>query len=119
MGRVILAFKSPAYVREHFSGAALPTFSDRTPATIDELEALLAEDRARGYVISHSNFEAGIASVAAPVFDASGDVIAAINASSPENVIDPEQFDRDVCAAVRASARKISLLAGYRETVNA
>jgi IclR family pca regulon transcriptional regulator len=119
MGRIILAYKPPAYLREHFGTAPLPKFSDHTPATLGELEALLAADRVRGYVISHSNFEAGIASVAAPIFDASGDVIAAINASSPENAIDSDAFDRDVCAAVRAAARKISQLAGHREAVNA
>ncbi len=51
---------------------------------------MLAADRRRGYVISHSNFEAGIASIAAPIFDAKGEVVGAINVSTPENAIDAQ-----------------------------
>jgi IclR family pca regulon transcriptional regulator len=115
MGRIILAYKSRAYIEEHFGGGALATFSDQTPATTRDLVEMLAEDRRRGYVISHSSFEAGIASIAAPLFDAKGEVAGAINVSSPENLIDAERFDRDVCSALRASARRISERSGYRE----
>ena len=119
MGQIILAYKPAAYVREHFGARVLTKFSDRTPGTVPELLAVLAEDRKRGYVISHSSFEAGIASIAAPVFDATGEVIAAINASSPENAVDPHAFDTEVRDAVCAAAQKISLLSGYRAAVTA
>ncbi len=115
MGRVILAYKPEAYLREHFGGRTLAKFSDHTPVTFDELVATLAADRRRGYVISHSSFEAGIASIAAPIFDAKGDVIGAINVSTPENAIDPQQFDTGVCDLLRAAARRISELSGFRE----
>ena len=77
---------------------------------------MLHDDRRRGYVISHSNFEAGIASIAAPVFDAKGEVLGAINVSTPENAIERETFDTQVRDALRAAARRISELSGYRET---
>jgi len=115
MGRIILAYKPAAYVREHFGGRPLAKFSDQTPATLEALAGMLEADRHRGYVISHSNFEAGIASIAAPLFDSKGEVIAAINVSTPENAIDVERFDSDVCDALRAAARRISDLSGYRE----
>jgi IclR family pca regulon transcriptional regulator len=117
MGRILLAYKPAAYVQEHFAGA-LVKFTERTPATLPDLIALLATDRARGYAISHSNFESGIASIAAPVFDASGDAVAAINVSIPEAAID-ERFDTSVRDAVCEVARTISQLAGYREGVSA
>ncbi len=117
MGRVLLAHRPAAYVREHFGGP-LARFTERTPVTLDALEALLAADRARGYAISHSNFESGIASIAAPVFDASGDVAAAINVSIAETAID-ERFDTAVRDAVCETARTISRLAGHRATANA
>jgi DNA-binding IclR family transcriptional regulator len=83
--------------------------------TLDQLMAVLEADRRRGYVISHSNFEAGVASIAAPLFDAKGDVAGAINVSTPENAIDVARFDSEVCDALRAAARRISELSGYRE----
>jgi DNA-binding IclR family transcriptional regulator len=115
MGRIILAHKPAAYIKEHFGARALTKFSEHTPVTLDQLMAVLEADRRRGYVISHSNFEAGVASIAAPLFDAKGDVAGAINVSTPENAIDVARFDSEVCDALRAAARRISELSGYRE----
>jgi DNA-binding IclR family transcriptional regulator len=115
MGRIILAYKPVAYVQEHFSGRPLAKFSESTPLTFEALMLLLRADRERGYVISHSNFEAGIASIAAPLFDAKGEVVGAINVSTPENAIERATFDTQVCDALRAAARRISELSGYRE----
>lgn len=57
----------------------------------DELEAaglmpfaaIIAEARSRGYAIVREEFEVGLVSVAAPVHDAAGRVIGAINVSAP------------------------------------
>jgi DNA-binding IclR family transcriptional regulator len=117
MGRVLLAHKPATYLEAHCA-EPLARFTDRTPVTRAELATVLDADRARGYAISHSNFESGIASIAAPVFDASGEVAAAINVSIPETAID-ERFDTAVRDAVCAAARTISRLAGYRERVTA
>jgi IclR family pca regulon transcriptional regulator len=117
MGRMLLAYKPAAYVEEHFAGA-LAKVTEHTPATLAELQAVLDEDRVRGYAISHSNFESGIASIAAPVFDASDEVVAAINVSIPEAAID-DRFDTSVRDAVCQAARTISQLAGQRARVRA
>jgi IclR family pca regulon transcriptional regulator len=117
MGRILLAYKPAAYLHEHFSGP-LARFTERTPGTLAELRALLDADRTRGWALSHSNFESGIASIAAPVFDAGGDVVAAINVSIPETAID-DRFDTSVRDAVCDAARTISRLAGYREAATA
>jgi IclR family transcriptional regulator, pca regulon regulatory protein len=116
MGRIMLAYKPVEYVQAHFTGRPLAKFSESTPLTFDSLMAALEADRKRGYVLSHSNFEAGIASIGAPLFDAKGEVVGAINVSTPENAIERDTFDTEVCAAVRAAARRISELSGYRET---
>jgi DNA-binding IclR family transcriptional regulator len=113
MGRILLAYKPAAYVHEQFA-EPLSRYTDRTPGTLDELDALLAADRAAGYAVSHSNFESGIASIAAPVFDASGEATAAINITVPETAVD-QRFDTEIRDAVLAAARTISRLAGFRE----
>ena len=116
MGRAMLAFKPAAYVQEHFGPAALRKYSEYTPGTIAELQTLLVKDRERGYVISHSGFEHGIASVAAPTFNSTGNVIAAINATMPEGDVEAALFDTVVRDAVTTTARKISRLSGFRGT---
>ncbi len=115
MGRIILAYKPESYIREHFGGRTLAKFSERTPLTLEELFVQLDADRRRGYALSHSNFEAGIASIAAPLHGVKGEVVAAINVSTPENAIDPKRFDTVVCDALLAAAGRISALSGYRE----
>lgn len=71
-------------------------------------------------MISHSNFEAGIASIAAPLFDANGDVAGAINVSTPESANDSStRFDSEGCDTARAAARRISELFGYRDAAAA
>lgn len=117
MGRIILAYKPAAYLTEHFAGRTLAKFTEQTPQTLDALVTALEADRRRGYVISHSSFEAGIASIAAPLFDAKGEVIGAINVSTPENAIDAAAFDTEVREALQAAARRISELSGHREAV--
>lgn len=117
MGRIILAYKPAGYLSEHFTGRPLVKFSEQTPQTLDALVTALEADRRRGYVISHSSFEAGIASIAAPLFDAKGEVVGAINVSTPENAIDPKTFDTEIRAELLAAARRISELSGHRETV--
>lgn len=114
MGRAMLAYKPAAYVQEHFGPTALHRYSEHTPGTIVELRAALTADRERGYVVSHSGFEHGIASVAAPIFNSAGSVIAAINATMPERDIEAVQFDTVIRDAVIATASKISQLCGYR-----
>jgi DNA-binding IclR family transcriptional regulator len=115
MGRIILAYKPAAYLTEHFAGRPLAKFSEQTPLTLETLVTALEADRRRGYVISHSSFEAGIASIAAPLFDAKGEVIGAINVSTPENAIDTHAFDTGIREELQAAARRISELSGHRE----
>jgi IclR family pca regulon transcriptional regulator len=115
MGRIILAYRPAAEVAERFGGRALERFSPRTPGTLAELRAVLDVDRRRGYALSHANFEAGIASIAAPVFGADGAVVAAINVSTPENAIDARRFEGPVREALQAAARRVSARSGYRD----
>ncbi|OHV38276.1 IclR family transcriptional regulator [Pseudofrankia sp. EUN1h] len=75
-------------------------------------ERVLAEVRARGWAQSAGEREAGLASVSAPVRDASGAVIAALSMSGPDGRLTRtpgELFG----ATIRAAADRLSLIAGY------
>lgn len=82
----------------------------RGPGTItdpDILRALAAETRARGYVISRGEIDAGMVSIAAPVWDGCGTVIAAISMAGPALRLTEEQMPA-VIAGVQAAAAAIS-----------
>src|SRR3546814_4652942 len=63
----------------------LPRFSEQTPTTLADLKAVLAGDRERGYAVSQSFFERGVSSVAAPVRDGMGHIVAVINITAVED----------------------------------
>lgn len=116
MGRMLLAHRPQADVKRLYGRAKLQRYSPRTPSTYEDLAAQLTSDRHRGYAISHSNFETGIASAAAPIFGANGTVVAAINVSGPDGVVSRQVFDTTIRDAVCAAARAISSQLGYQES---
>jgi DNA-binding IclR family transcriptional regulator len=101
-------------VRRRFTGRTLARFSAATPTTLKALLATLEADRARGYIVSRSNFEAGIASVAAPIFDADGHVVAAINISTPESTVSAGTLETTIKDEVVHAAKTISEWLGHR-----
>lgn len=114
MGRAILAQLPSEDVRRRFNGRVLARFSAATPTTLKALLAMLEADRARGYIVSRSNFEAGIASVAAPVFDVEGAVVAAINISTPESTVSGDALETTIKDRVVHAAKTISEWLGHR-----
>jgi DNA-binding IclR family transcriptional regulator len=106
IGRVLLSDVSPEDLRALYPGPALERHTEQTPTTPAKLESMLAEDRRRGYVAATSFFEPGLTTVAAPVRDRSGRIIAAISITALGLTIPPEVIhgalkDR-VCAAAAA-----------------
>ena len=114
MGRAILAQLPADEVRRRFAGRALARFSAATPTTLKALLATLDADRARGYIVSRSNFEAGIASVAAPLHDAEGAVVGAINISTPESTVTADALETAIKDQVVHAAKTISEWLGHR-----
>ena len=114
IGRAILS-QFPEYeVRHRFAGASLERFSDITPTNLDGLVTLLTRDRERGFIVSRSAFEPGIASVAAPLFDESGPIPAAINITTPEATLDGDVLETSIKDAVLHSSNAISAWLGGR-----
>jgi DNA-binding IclR family transcriptional regulator len=105
-GKVLLAWLPPDEI-----GGLLPAeLPSYTPQTITSHEALrddLVAVRERGYAIGHEEYEVGLNAVAAPVCDASGDVVAALSISGPAYRLSPGTFER-VAADVIAVAEGIS-----------
>jgi DNA-binding IclR family transcriptional regulator len=73
------------------------------------------EDRARGFVIQNSVYEPGVASVAAPVRDMAGRVIAAINISAVAMFTSDAELNGQLKTEVLAAAEAISRDLGRTE----
>jgi DNA-binding IclR family transcriptional regulator len=113
LGRVLLAGLDLAGLNALYPEPALPAFTARTPTSVVALKALIDADRTRGYGISQGGFETGISTIAAPVFNAQHDVVAAVSITVPAQQLSAQQIDTLpplVCEAAIQLTRRISHL---------
>ena len=118
LGRVLLADLSLPELRVLYPEEQLEVFSNRTPSTVMDLFNLVQADRERGYVYGAGYYENSISTIAAPVRDHTGMVVAALGATLASQGVEsetlPELVDK-VCTA----ADKLSALMNYRPPVSA
>jgi DNA-binding IclR family transcriptional regulator len=113
MGRIILAHLPPRQVERLYAGQEMPAVTPQTPVTAEALRRRLDEDRAAGLAWSDGFFEPGISSVAAPVFDATGLPVAALNVSGrTADFAGPERRE-EIDRAVREAAEELSRRLGW------
>lgn len=109
LGRVLLEDLSLPQLRALYPEEHLEVFSSNTPKTVVELFDMVQADKERGFVLQEGFFETSISTVAAPVRDHSGNVVAALGATIPSPHIDASQLDV-IVARVRETAAELSRL---------
>jgi DNA-binding IclR family transcriptional regulator len=117
MGRIILAHLAPERVDRLYAGVIMKAVTPHTAVTLAQLHAQLAADRAEGLAWSDGNFEAGISSVAAAVFDATDMPVAALNVSGHSAAFSGAERRRVIAINVKAAAIRISQQLGWRGNV--
>ena len=104
-GQIFLAFMpSPAVAR--FLATPLEAFTKRTITTASGLLERLQAVRRDGYAWVSDEFADGITSVAAPIADAGGDIVAAVHVHGPTYRF-PGKREADVTRAVVSAAARI------------
>jgi IclR family pca regulon transcriptional regulator len=86
MGRAMLAGATPDQVARILAETVFERLTPKTVAGPDELRAKLEEARRLGYALVDQELEVGLRSVAVPLHDRSGRVVAAVNISVPSTV---------------------------------
>jgi len=111
LGKVLLAYRDEEDVKRLIQTAGLPPFTDNTITDEQELLENLVKIRKQGFAYDLEEILPDLCCVAAPIYDYSGRVIAAISMSIPAFRFRRSQTEfRD--AVIRA-ARKISKHLGY------
>jgi DNA-binding IclR family transcriptional regulator len=113
MGRIMLAHLPPERVAQLYAGAAMPASTAHTPVTLAQLRQVLDTDAALGLAWSDGYFESGISSVAAAVFDAAGEPVAALNVSGQTADFDGPARRERIGRAVQDAAEEISRRLGW------
>jgi DNA-binding IclR family transcriptional regulator len=106
-GQVLLAFSPPTSV-QRYVGRPMERFTERTLVTADALFERMRAIRRDGYTWALEEFDEGISSVAAPVADASGEVIAAVHLHGPSYRFPSTGSEVALADEVVATAARIS-----------
>lgn len=105
-GLVVLASLRPPALEAYLS-APLERFTDRTVTSPSQLRDRLWNVRRDGYAWVRDEFAVGISSVAAPIADASGEVVAAVHVHGPTYRFPPDGHADAIGEAVEAIAGRI------------
>jgi DNA-binding IclR family transcriptional regulator len=107
VGLVLLAH-APAEIQEQVLRSRLDRYTDRTITDPTAVRSALARVRARGYAVSDGQVTLDALSVAAPIVDHTGTVVAAVSLVVHADRADPAAL----APVVRAAARGISRALG-------
>ena len=108
MGRVLLGGLAPAELDRYLAGLRLEPLTGRTLTSVAGLRSELAKVRAQGFALVDQELEEGLRSVAAPVRDRSGAVVAALNISAHASRTSLEAMRRNLVPPLLAAAARIS-----------
>jgi IclR family pca regulon transcriptional regulator len=107
LGRVMLAGLPDAALDRYLGRVKLQRLTARTVATTGALRAELTRVRAQGYAIVDQELEEGLRSVAAPVRDRSGAIVAAVNVGVHASRNSVESIRRELVPPLLAAAARI------------
>lgn len=79
LGRILLANLDLQALRQLYPETPLPSYTSRTPTTLEQLMELIEQHRADGYGVSQGGFETGISTIGAPILNDRGAVVAALS----------------------------------------
>nr|WP_282707205.1 IclR family transcriptional regulator C-terminal domain-containing protein [Nonomuraea coxensis] len=109
MGRVLLA----DLPEERLDAIAVKPLSSRTIATTAELKAVVRQVAADGYALVDQELEEGVRSLAVPIRDGSGRVVAAVNVATHASRATPGDLVREVLPELREAAARMAADLAY------
>ena len=110
MGRLLLSGLPDAEAEQRLRGSELRVRTRHTLTALPDLMARVREAREQGWCLVDQELEEGLISMAAPVFDKTGAVVAALNISGQANRSDAPAMQREMLPALREAAQTITRL---------
>jgi IclR family pca regulon transcriptional regulator len=107
MGRVLLSGMPDEQVDAALSRADLRKLTARTITSIDVLREAIRQVRRQGYAIIDEELEIGLRSIAVPIRDAAGAVVAAVNLSAQASRTTVADMKRRLLPPLRETAAAI------------
>ena len=111
-GKILLAYSKDDQLLEKIIDQGLKKFTKNTITNPKQLRDHLAEVRKNGYVYTAEEYTEGVSSIAAPVYDYHGNVIAALSIVGPKQRIQFQKVN-SLAKKVMNAANEISYRMGY------
>lgn len=112
LGRALVLDDSESDLRALFEVTGTPAMTPKTTTSAEELLQRIASERAQGYTVNNEENILGIASLAIPVRDHLGQIVAAVSVALPtSSLLDAET--RRILSPLGDVTRAISLAYGY------
>ena len=108
MGRILLAALDDATLHEYLEHADLQAKTSRTVHDPAALLEILQQVREQGWCVVDQELEQGLRSIAVPVYDASGQVLAALNISTHAGRMSRSELEQKFLPIMVAASRDLS-----------
>lgn len=108
MGRILLSALDDATLREYLLNVDLQPKTSKTLTNREELAQCLEQVRQQGWCIVDQELEQGLRSIAVPVYDASGQVLAALNVSTHAGRVSRSELEQRFLPIMLAASRDLS-----------
>lgn len=112
IGRVLLANLPPDEIEALLSRIEFTRHTDRTVTSVDKLRRVLLSARREGYAIVDQELELGLRSMAVPVQNQMGRVVAAINVGAHGQRVSVQDMQTRFLPYLRAAAQELCTLLG-------
>jgi len=110
LGRLLLGELEPAALQERLAQSQLEAFTRHTITDPAALLARIAQARKQGWCLVNQELEEGLISVAAPIVDRGGRMVAALNISGQANRTSAKVMQESMLPPLLEAARSISRL---------
>ena len=110
MGRVLLAHLSSEELEAILPKIEFTRFTEKTITSVEKLRQALTSVRREGYAIIDQELELGLRSMAVPLKNSAGRVVAAINVGAQGQRVSLQDMQTRFLPYLRAAAQELSLL---------
>ena len=109
MGRVLMADLPPNKLDEFLSRVEFKRYTERTVANAEKLRQILRLVQRNGYSVVDQELESGLRSMAVPIHDSAGRVIAALNVGTHAQRVSIQDLQVRFLPQLKAAAQELSL----------
>lgn len=108
MGRILLAGLDDLALGDYLERAELHVKTSRTVHTVDGLRASIGHVREQGWVLVDQELEIGLRSIAVPLKDAAGQVLAALNVGTHVSRVSSQELESRYLPILLQASRELS-----------